>query len=60
VAELIPRASCESQGYGGGTITLPQPGGPGPHMYNPQVQDGPVQSQCHVMTEVSQSVYLGA
>jgi hypothetical protein len=51
VTQLYPRslgslyvASCDSQGYGGGILDLPQPGGPGPHIYIPQEQDGPVQS----------------
>jgi hypothetical protein len=40
LAQLYPRAlgslyvaSCDSQGYGGGILTLPQPGGPGPRIY---------------------------
>jgi hypothetical protein len=31
--------SCDSQGYGGGILTLPQPGGPSPRIYIPQEQD---------------------
>jgi hypothetical protein len=49
VAQLYPRAqgfiyvvSYDSQGYGGGILTLPQPGGPGPRIYILQEQDGPV------------------
>jgi hypothetical protein len=48
VAQLYTRAlgslyvvSCDSQGYGGGIVTLPQPEGPGPCIYIPQEQDGP-------------------
>jgi hypothetical protein len=37
-------ASRDSQGYGGGILTLPQPGSSGPQLYIPQEQDGPVQS----------------
>jgi hypothetical protein len=33
-------ASYDSQGYCGGIVTLPQPGGPGPRGYIPQEQDG--------------------
>jgi hypothetical protein len=47
VAQLYPRAfgslyvvSCVSQGYGGGILTLPQPGGPGPRIFILQEQDG--------------------
>jgi hypothetical protein len=44
VAQLYPRAlgSLYSQGYGGGILTLYQPGGPGPRTYIPQEQGGPV------------------
>jgi hypothetical protein len=60
VAQLYPGAlgslyvaSYDSQGYGGGILTLPQPGGPGPCVYIPQEQDGLVQSQSqsHVTTD---------
>jgi hypothetical protein len=51
VAQLYPWAlsslyvaSYNSQGYGGGILTLPQPGGLGPSIYIPQEQDVPVQS----------------
>jgi hypothetical protein len=43
VAQLYPRAmgslyviSYDSQGYGGGILTLPLPGGPGPCIYSLQ------------------------
>jgi hypothetical protein len=58
LAQLCPRAlgslyitSCDSQGYGGGILTLPQHGGPGPRICIPQEQDGPVQSESHVKTD---------
>jgi hypothetical protein len=41
----------DSQGYGGGILTLPQPGRPGPRIYITQEQDGPVKSQSHVTTD---------
>jgi hypothetical protein len=51
VAQLYPRAldslyvaSCDSQGYGVGILTLRHTGGPDPRMYIPQEQDRPVQS----------------
>jgi hypothetical protein len=69
-------ASCGSQGYDGGILTLPQPGGPGPLIYIPQEQDGPVKSrsqkpkskvkvksQCHITNDghsISMSWYLAA
>jgi hypothetical protein len=31
-------------------LRLSKPGGPGPRMYNPQEEDGPVKSQSHVTT----------
>jgi hypothetical protein len=56
VAQLCPRAlgslyvgPCDSQGYGGGILTLPQPGRAGPRIYITQGQDGPVKS--HVTTD---------
>jgi hypothetical protein len=56
VAQLYPQAlgsiyvaSYDLHGYGGGILTLPQPGGPGPCIYIPQEQDGPGQS--HVTTD---------
>jgi hypothetical protein len=49
VAQLYPRAlgslyvaSCDSQGYGGGIVTFPQPGGPGSRNYISQERGGPV------------------
>jgi hypothetical protein len=56
VAQLYSRAlgslyivSCGSEAYGGGILTLPQTGGPGPHIYIyiyiPREQDDPVWSQ---------------
>jgi hypothetical protein len=51
MAQLYPRAlgslsvvSYDSQGYGGGILTLPLPGGTGPCIYSLQEYDGPVQS----------------
>jgi hypothetical protein len=45
-------ASYDSQGYGGGILTLPQTGGPSPRIYYiAQEQDGPIQSQSHVTTD---------
>jgi hypothetical protein len=56
VTQLYPQAlcslyltSCNSQGYGECILTLPKPGGPGPHIYILQEQDGPVQN--HVTTD---------
>jgi hypothetical protein len=68
VAQLYPGAlrfplCCllhDSQGYGGGILALPQPGGPCPGIYILQEQNGPVQSQSHVTNKASQSVFLGA
>jgi hypothetical protein len=40
---------CKSQGYSWANITLHQSGGPSPHIYIPQGQNGPVQS--HVTTD---------
>jgi hypothetical protein len=42
---LLRLASDDFQGYGGGILTHPQPGGPGPRIYIPQELDGQVQSQ---------------
>jgi hypothetical protein len=49
-------ASCDSQGYGGGILTLPQPGGPSPHIYiyiflRNRIVQSKIKSQSHVMTD---------
>jgi hypothetical protein len=57
MAQLYPQAlgslyvaSYDSQGYGGVILTRlhtgPQPGGPGPRIYIPQDQGGPVIPPC--------------
>jgi hypothetical protein len=53
VAQLYPWAlsslyvaSYDSQGYGGGILTFPQPGGPGSRIYILQEQGGPVIATC--------------
>jgi hypothetical protein len=43
--------SYDSQCYGGGIPTLPQPGEPGQRMYIPQKQGGPLQSQSQFTTD---------
>jgi hypothetical protein len=47
--EFTLRRLLQLTGYGGRTLTLHQPGSPGPHIYIAQKQDGPVQS--HVTTD---------
>jgi hypothetical protein len=55
VAQLYPQSlrslyvvSYDSQGYGGGILTLTLPGGTGPCIYSIQELDGPIQSQVKV------------
>jgi hypothetical protein len=49
----FPLCCLESQGYGGGILTLPQSIGPGPCIYIPQEQDGVIKSK------MSKSRYVG-
>jgi hypothetical protein len=65
LAQLYPRvlgsiyvASNDSQGYGGGILTVPQPGGPGLRIYIPQEQDGPVQSESQKSWRKLQTRYV--
>jgi hypothetical protein len=65
VAQLYPRAlgsfyvaSCDSQGYGRGILTLPQTEEPVSRMYIPQEQDGPVQRSQSQVTINGQAISM--